>query len=147
MKMASYEVTETRYVDLPNRIGLNANGKVVMIDEKVNGDACIGSELSRYEGRLNDDYATKIIVEVLDDGEYEISAYRIRNGCTTIIFDGDEVYDDDILNVLGEACQAVEKDVRCITGHCDHSTNKCSDDTAGSFLRKLRKMIDAALDE
>ena len=147
MNMASYEVTETRYVDLPNRIGLNANGKVVMIDEETNYDACIGNELSRYEAMLNDEYGISIVVEVLDDGEYDVSAYKKRNRCTTTIFHENEVYDDDILDALGRACQAIETDYKCTYKCCDHSTNKCSDDSAGSFLRKLRKMIDAALDE
>jgi len=145
--MASYEVTETRYVNLPNRIGLNANGRVVIVDEKTNYDACIGVELSRYEGMLNDEYGICIFVTVVDDGEYEVTAYEKKNGCMTTIFHENEVYDDDILAALGRACHAIETDYKCTYKCCDHSTNKCSDDSTGSFLRKLRKMIDAALDE
>ena len=77
----------------------NANGKVVMVDEKTNYDAHIGDELSRYEGMLNDEYGISIVVEVLDDGEYDVSAYKKRNGCTTTIFHDDEAYDDDVLDV------------------------------------------------
>lgn len=121
------------YVNLPDTIGIEANGihmmNIMTGDDDTNLIAKYEKEIQDKDVdiRIYDDYDSFVIIAHIDDEE-------IYNQC------GDE---DDILDVLGDACSALEKEFKRETSS---TTQKIDVNLNINNLDELRKKLKALLD-
>lgn len=160
--LASYTIRKS--INVPDQIGLCVNGKVKMLDCVTTKDAYIGDVIAKYTAELKPGYCIRINI-IADEDKYEVSV--IKSDCMDDLDEslyedsyGDEYEDDpydccekifsktgtseNVLDVLGDACAYLEKDVK----GCDASEKKCEKKTtADDFLKRLKRVIDAALED
>lgn len=154
---ASYKVTRT--VNLPDQVGVNAKGQILMLDCNREDDVRPGKLLATYRGELAEKYDMEvaIIVEGLDkflvlvrdadtserywDDDYDEDEDEYRE-------EDDEIFcktatDEDLLTVLGEAFATVEKELKLAEKKCSEAGEKksCKEKTI-SVLRKLLESLD-----
>lgn len=159
--LASYTIRKS--INVPDVIGLCVNGKPKMVDCKTVSNAYLGDVIAKYEAELKQDYCIRINIIALKEDEYEISVLKGEDLCdfesTYDDYDDDESFvedcceeifcksasKDDVLNILGDACAYIENDVKdkCPKEKCEEKKKSSAD----NFLRRLKKIIDATLED
>lgn len=157
--LVSYKITKT--VNLPDQVGVNDNGKVLMVNCDYNDCAMPGSYLAKYEGALYDKYDMSVVIDIegLDDLSISVKKnaskyYYDDDGeyCegADIIFYTENVNEKNILEVLGNAFAAVEKELSSRKKECPKTEEKKSsrgDTPIDDFLRRLRNSLNSILNE
>lgn len=161
--LASYTIRKS--INVPDVIGLNVNGNVKMINCETTQNAYLGDVIAKYTAELKKNYCVRINIIASKEDEYEISVLKGEDLCdfdeTYDDYDDDEDFiedcseeifcerttEDKVLDLLGDACAYIEKDVKCECAKkkCEESEKKKS--SADDFLRRLKKIIDATLED
>lgn len=163
--LASYTIRKS--VNVPDVIGLNVNDKVKMIDCVTTQNAYLGDIVAKYTAELKERYCIRINIIATKENEYEISVLKSSNMDDLSDYSYDDYDDEDdddyygindcseeifcetasadkVVEVLGDACAYIEKSVKA----CHAWEKKCEKKTtADDFLKRLKKIIDATLED
>ena len=158
--LASYTIRKS--INVPDVIGLNVNGNVKMVNCETAQNAYLGDVVAKYTAELKKNYCVRINLIASKEDEYEISVLKGKDLC-----DFDEIYDDydddedfiedcteeifcetasadEVITILGDACAYIEKITKdeCPQKKCEEKKSSTDD-----FLRRLKKIIDATLED
>lgn len=159
--LASYTIKKS--INVPDVIGLCVNGNVKMLNCILKQNAYIGDVIAKYEAMLKDEYCIRINILAWKDDQYEISVLKSKDfedlDSVYYDYDDDESFIEDcceeifcrsasidnVVNILGDACAYIENDVKdkCPQKKCKEKMKSSAD----NFLRRLKKIIDAALED
>ena len=150
---ASYTVT--RYVNLPDQVGVNTDKGLLMLDCEPVKNACACGEIARYAGSLKDEYDIEVIIRASSDETYTIlargNAYDYEDEDDDYYDEDDELFyetcveEKDVISVLGKAFAAVEKSTN--KNVCRETSEKKTDCPKEKSLKKLRDILNALFDE
>ena len=148
--LATYKIVKS--VNLPDQVGVNDNGKILMLDCEHNEYAKPGEILASYKGDLYDEHDMEVVIHVngLDDftivARKNASNYCDDEDCDDDYYDeDDEIYyaegvkDTNLLTVLGNAFAAVERELKKTLNTPCEKKKICKDES----LRELKNILDA----
>ena len=146
--LVKYYVPE--FLNLPDVIGIN--GK--MFNCNTNEKAIYDGQIAYYEGKLGDE---DLFINIIQDGEDFMVTAMLND---TVIYK-DSTYDDcdccddecdskDVLDILGEACTAIENKIKPVKKQADINVNVniTSEKKDGSEKKKkLQQLLEQLLSE
>ena len=159
--LATYKIVKS--VNLPDQVGVNAKGKILMLNCEKNDDARPGNVLASYRGDLAEKYKLEVAILVQDLDKFLV---LVRDSETSQRYwdddyeededddeyreEADEIFceeadDKELLNVLGEAFAFVEKELT--PKKMPEVGEKKPECPKEKSLKELKKLLDALYDD